>query len=145
MSPQSHTFTQPVSRTAFSRIILYKLEWVAWSSPDVPLCSLIAQLLSFEQEFLKLCDWSKESIVNHTGCLTPCMYTEYSLATTPIYYEDGYFKIQIALTSLEGDYLPNGVFCIIIWRSFRTFSWIFFYDDLGLASVLYEVTNLKQN
>ena len=75
--------------------------WDAWSSPDVPLCSLVAQLLSFKQEFLKLYDWSKESIVNHTGCLTPCMYTEYSLATTPIYYEDGYFKIQIALTSFE--------------------------------------------
>ena len=99
-SSESYIFTACITNS-ISRMIGCRLEWDDWSSQDIPRCSRVAELLRFEQEYLKLYGLSKETIVDYTGCLPPCRYTEYRLATEPVKYEVGNFILQIVLTSLD--------------------------------------------
>ena len=78
------------------------MEWDAWSSEDIPVCTSLKQLLQFEQEHAFVADyWEQSSIVRHTGCLTPCRYTEYKLAKDPIRFKDDNMTLNIVLSSTD--------------------------------------------
>ena len=82
-SSESYSFTACI-KNSISRRIGCRLEWDIWSSKDIPFCTKVDQLLRFEHEYNNVSDnWEQSEIVEHTGCLAPCHYTEYKLAKDP--------------------------------------------------------------
>ena len=78
------------------------MEWDDWSSDDIPVCTSVQQLLQFEQEHFHVSDyWEQNAIVRHTGCLTPCRYTQYNLAKDPIRIKDDNMSLNIILSSTD--------------------------------------------
>ena len=82
-SSESYSFTACIKNSLSIRIGC-RLEWDAWSSKDIPECSTVDQLIKFEEEYRKLDTMDQWHVVNSTGCLTPCSYTEYNLAAEPL-------------------------------------------------------------
>ena len=76
----SYSFTSCI-KNSISRKIGCRLECDIWSSKDIPLCSTVTQLERFDTEYQKIWFAYQSSIVKNTGCLVPCRYTEYKLAT----------------------------------------------------------------
>ena len=52
-SSDSYIFTACI-KNSISRKIGCRLEWDAWSSKDIPLCCSVAEVLRFEEEYVKL-------------------------------------------------------------------------------------------
>ena len=81
-SSESYSFTACI-KNSISRRVGCRLEWDMWSSPDIPICNQMKQLLQFEKEYYELDLWEQMKVVEYTGCYPPCAYTEYKLATEP--------------------------------------------------------------
>ena len=76
------------------------MEWDEWSSEDFPVCTRVQQLLQFEQEHSLVADFLEQSaIIEHTGCLPPCQYTEYTLAKDPMKTKQDKMTLNILLSS----------------------------------------------
>ena len=86
-------------KDSLSRRIGFRLEWDAWSSRDIPVCARVDQLLRFEQEYRYLSPKDQWNVVNNTGCLTPCSYTEYKLAAEPLKKAHKNPRLMLMLTS----------------------------------------------
>ena len=80
---ESKSFTACI-KSSLSKRIGCRLEWDAWSSKDIPECSTVDQHLKFEMEYHRIVGMDQWNVVNNTGCLTPCSYTEYKLAGEPL-------------------------------------------------------------
>ena len=139
-SSESYSFTACI-KNSISRMIGCRLEWDSWSSRDIPLCSTLEHLDRFEKEYEKVNRLWKPNIVKNTGCLIPCSYTEYKLATDPGKYYYGTQKLSVlfsspdALKRTKKTALSVGVFCFRVWRSTWSLSWIFLHDDLGCLGI----------
>jgi hypothetical protein len=86
-SSESYSFTACI-KESMSKRIGCRLEWDAWSSKDITKCSTVDQLLKFEKEYNRIVGMDQWNVVNNTGCLTPCSYTEYKLAAEPLKSEN---------------------------------------------------------
>ena len=62
-------------------------------------CESVEDLLKFDNLYEKLDYWEQQKIVNLTGCLTPCSYTEFTLAAPPIDVDLQGDGLHIFLTS----------------------------------------------
>ena len=80
---ESYSFTACV-RTSISRSVGCRLEWDTWSPGDIPVCSTVDQLLQSDKEYAALSGLDRPGVVDYTGCLAPCSYTEYTLASVPL-------------------------------------------------------------
>ena len=81
-SSESYSFTACI-KNSISRKIGCRLEWDSWSSRDIPVCTTVEQLKRFENENENLWKLYQPTLVQNTGCLVPCSYTDYKLATEP--------------------------------------------------------------
>jgi hypothetical protein len=86
-SSQSYSFTACI-KNSLSHRIGCRLPWDKWSSTAIPICTSSQQLTEFEDLYEKIDTWEHQSIVNYTGCLPPCSYTEYQLASDQNPYGD---------------------------------------------------------
>ena len=57
--------------------------------------------MHFEKETLRFEFLEQSRIVTDTGCLTPCSYTEYKLATEPLKYRWENLTLNIKLTGAK--------------------------------------------
>jgi hypothetical protein len=85
-SSETYSFTACV-KNSISGKIGCRLEWDAWSQRDIPLCTRVEQLRRFEEECTNLYYLHQPDIAKNTGCLIPCSYAEYKLATEPMKYD----------------------------------------------------------
>ena len=101
-SSEAYSFTACV-RNSISRKIGCRLVWDTWSSRDIPLCWTQDQLQQFEKEMYDINDnWEKSVLVEYTGCLTPCHYTQYTLANDPTTsYNSKYINLEMILSSTD--------------------------------------------
>ena len=81
-SSESYSFTSCI-KNSISRKIGCRMEWDSWSSKDIPLCSTLEQLEGFDKEYFALLKLHQQTLVRNTGCLIPCSYNDYKLATEP--------------------------------------------------------------
>ena len=97
---EQYSFTACV-KNSISRGIGCRLAWDSWSSPDIPECTKVEQLLQFEEEYEKVHVFSRTSLAEKTGCHPPCSYTEYQLANDPLVYEEVNPRLIILLSSSQ--------------------------------------------
>ena len=77
---RSYSFTACI-KNSLSRRIGCRLPWDSWSSPDIPECHNMDQLLQFEETYEMIDNWELDSIMNLSGCQPPCSYTEYKIVS----------------------------------------------------------------
>ena len=100
-SSESYSFTA-CTKNSVSRKIGCRLEWDSWTSQDIPLCTTMDQIKSFEHEyFLINQEFEQSEIVEYTGCQVPCHYTEYLLATDPLRQKSSKFDLYTMLSSTD--------------------------------------------
>jgi hypothetical protein len=97
-SSESYSSTACIKNSISGRIGC-RLEWDSWSSGDILLCTTVEQLERFEKEYENINRLWQPNIVKKTGCLIPCSYTKYKLATEPMKYEYGSQKLTVAFSS----------------------------------------------
>ena len=103
-SSESYMFTACI-KNSISRTIGCRLEWDSWSSTDIPLCTTLEQLERFDKEYGNLWELQQyntaQQYIENTGCLIPCSYAEYKLATEPMKYDHGTQKLTITFSSQD--------------------------------------------
>jgi hypothetical protein len=97
---ETYSFTACV-KNSISRRIGCKLEWDVWSSPEIPLCTSVDQILQFEEEYVKLHIMQRKTLTNITGCIPPCSFTEYQLAREPLKFEETTPRFLLMLSSSD--------------------------------------------
>ena len=85
-SSESYSFTACI-KNSITRRVGCRLEWDSWSSTDIPLCTMVEQLLQYEKEYHDFWDIDESTVLNETGCIPPCRYTEYKLSAEPLKYQ----------------------------------------------------------
>ena len=126
---ESHSFTACI-KNSISRKIGCRLEWDSWSSRDIPLCSTLEHLDRFEKEYEKVNRLWKPNIVKNTGCLIPCSYTEYKLATDPGKYYYGTQKLSVSQMCWKGQ--KKLLYPLESFVSEFGFSWMMIWDGLEI-------------
>ena len=97
-SSESYSFTACI-KNSISTKIGCRMEWDSWRSRDIPLCTTVEQLVSFDMEYSNHWNLQRQSLIENTGCLIPCSYTEYKLATEPMKFDHGTQKLNIRFSS----------------------------------------------
>ena len=95
---ESYSFTACI-KNSISKKIGCRLEWDSWSSSDIQLCTTVEQLKSFDKEYSNHWNLQRQSVIENTGCLIPCSYTEYKLATESMKFDHGTQKLNIRFSS----------------------------------------------
>ena len=99
---ESYSFTKCV-KNSVSKLIGCRLPWDQWTSTDIEICSTKDQIRRFEEEFYNINEiWEQSKIVSHTGCLIPCHYTAYELASQP-------FRSQSNISRIRGAFQTKNV------------------------------------
>ena len=96
----SYSFTACV-KNSVSRKVGCRMEWDLWVDRDIPACKKMEEIRKLDQEFYQLHSWDQAGVMNYTGCLRPCSYTEYQLATKPLKKGSPKTIIRIMMASLD--------------------------------------------
>ena len=79
-----------------------RLQWDGWRSLDIPVCTTVQQIHSFEREFYFIQEINLQSeILRDTGCHQPCQFTEYKLASEPLREKGSALAVTLLLSSLD--------------------------------------------
>ena len=98
---ESYSSTRCV-KNSVSKQIGCRLPWDQWCSGDIEICSTKNQIRQFEDEFYNINEnWEQSKIVDYTGCLIPCHYTKYELASQPFKFKGNMTRIGITLSSTQ--------------------------------------------
>ena len=117
---ESYNFTACI-KNSLSKRVGCRLEWDAWTSKDIPKCSTVDQLLKFEMEYHRIVGMDQWNVVNNTGCLTPCSYTEYKLAAEPLKKSNSNpgLRLMLANSMVKSN------------QEALTYPWVSFVAELG--------------
>jgi hypothetical protein len=85
-SSESYSFTACI-KNSISKRVGCRMEWDSWSARDIELCTRVEQLMQYEKEYQDFWDIDESAVLNETGCIPPCRYTEYKLSAEPIKYQ----------------------------------------------------------
>ena len=150
-SSKSYSFTACI-KNSISRMVGCRLEWDGWSSRTIPVCKGIQQLLQFEQKYEEIDTWTQDSIVELTGCVPPCSFTKYELATEPNNFKEGH-ELYLQLSSSKA--LMSTEEIIYSMESFVSefegalglflgFSFMMFWDVLAYLAAFWLKLNPKK-
>jgi hypothetical protein len=97
-SSEFYSFTGCIKNSISIRIGC-RMEWDRWSSSDIPVCTTVEQLERFDAEYKNLWMLWQTRIVENTGCLVPCSYTNYKLATEPMKFDIETQRLAVAFST----------------------------------------------
>jgi hypothetical protein len=109
----------------------------------------LEHLEGIDKEYVNLLNLHQPNLVKKTGCLIPCKYTDYKLATEPIKYDYATQTLTVKFSSpdvlerTEQLLYPMDSFISEFCGALGLFSGILLHDDLGLpgsfVSYLFEI------
>ena len=81
--------------------IFSRLPWDTWSSNSLPICNTKEDIVQIESEFLHMADVVEAQLIQMTGCLLPCSYSEYKLIGNPVVIDQSMFGLQLSFGKTE--------------------------------------------